>query len=55
MRTPDADDGESRRQSLIASEVVNRGEQLALREITGRAEDDERRGSGCRLDAQPVL
>jgi len=41
-----ADDGERRRQEALQGEVVERGDELALREIARSAEDDDRRGLG---------
>ena len=37
---------ERRREEALQGEVVERGDELALREITGAAEDDDRRGLG---------
>ena len=50
-RPGDADDGEPRRQALAARQLVERRQQLAPREIAGRAEDDERGRLGSGLDA----
>ena len=38
------DDRECRRQEPLQGEVVERGDELALGEIAGAAEDDDRRG-----------
>src|SRR6266550_3823206 len=47
------DDGERRRQEPLQSEVVERGDELALGEIAGAAEDDDRRGLGDAREPQP--
>ena len=39
--SPDADDGEARRQQAVDVQVVERGQQLAVRQIAGAAEDDD--------------
>jgi hypothetical protein len=41
-----ADDRERRRQEALQGEVVEGGNELALREIARAAEDDDRRGLG---------
>src|SRR5262249_52948169 len=46
----DADDGEVARQGAVAPEVVGGGDQLALRQVSGGAEDDDRAGvAGSRV------
>ena len=49
-----ANHGEPGGQPLTARKAVDGGEQLALRQIAGCAENDERRRAGGRLDAQVV-
>ena len=39
---PHADDGDARRQEAVDVKVVERGQQLAMREIAGAAEDHQR-------------
>ena len=46
----DADQLEALGQRALVGEVVERGQQLAVREVAGRAEDDQRR----RRDRQPL-
>jgi hypothetical protein len=41
-----ADDRERRGEQALQSEVVERGDELALRQIARAAEDDDRRGLG---------
>ena len=50
----DANHGEPRGQPLAARKAVDGGKQLALRQVAGRAENDERRRARGRLDAQVV-
>ena len=49
-RARDADQVEALGQRALVREVVDRRQQLALREVAGAAEDDERR----RVDRQPL-
>src|SRR5262249_52139993 len=53
-RARHADHVEAGGQPLAAREVIHRREQFAARQIAGRAEDDECRRRGRRLDAQPL-
>jgi len=45
-RSPRADDGECRGEQPLERQVIERGDELALREITRTPEDDNRRGLG---------
>ena len=49
-----ADDGERGREETLEREVVQGGKELALREVAGAAEDDDRRGLGRTSEAQPL-
>src|SRR5271166_1614480 len=42
----EADDGEIGREQLLAGEIVERGDELAAREVSGKAEDDHDAGVG---------
>jgi len=53
FRARDADDGEVLGQEAAVRERVERGEQLAFRQVPGRAEDDEDAGVRCPPNLQP--